>query len=81
MPRSKIAQELIDKFKGKDTKKEEMGEARAVKAGKISPAQYAQGEKMEGDTATKKTLVNRAKKMKTGKLTPSQYALNQKDKK
>ena len=34
-------------FKGKETPKEEMKEAKAVKSGKITPAQYAKGEKME----------------------------------
>jgi hypothetical protein len=79
--RAPIVQKLIDHFKGLDNKKEEMGEARAVKSGKISPKEYAQGEKMEGDKAPTKTLVNRAKKMKSGRITPSQYAINQKGKK
>jgi len=34
-------------FKGKDTKAEELKEAKAIKSGKISPEQYAQGEEME----------------------------------
>lgn len=34
-------------FKGKENPKEEMKEAKAVKSGKITPAQYAKGEKME----------------------------------
>lgn len=34
-------------FKGKDTKGEELKEAKAIKSGKISPAQYAAGEKRE----------------------------------
>lgn len=34
-------------FKGKDTMKEEMKEAKAIKSGKITPKQYAMGEKME----------------------------------
>jgi hypothetical protein len=42
-------------FKGKDTKGEELKEAKAIKSGKITPMQYAKGEKME-DT----------KKMKAG---------------
>lgn len=79
--RSPIVQKLIDQFKGLDNKKEEMGEARAVKSGKISPKEYAQGEKMEGDKAPSKTLEARAKKMKTGQMTPSQYANSQKGKK
>jgi hypothetical protein len=34
-------------FKGKESYKEELGEAKAIKAGKITPKQYAKGEKME----------------------------------
>ena len=34
-------------FKGKDTKAEELKEAKAIKSGKISPEQYAKGEEME----------------------------------
>ncbi len=34
-------------FKGKDDVKEELAEARAIKSGKITPMQYAKGEKME----------------------------------
>lgn len=34
-------------FKGKDTKGEELKEAKAIKSGKLSPMQYAKGEKME----------------------------------
>ena len=42
-------------FKGKDTKGEELKEAKAIKSGKITPMQYAKGEKSEP-----------AKKMKKG---------------
>lgn len=34
-------------FKGKDTVKEEVKEAKAIKSGKISPMQYAKGEESE----------------------------------
>ena len=34
-------------FKGKESYGEEMKEAKAIKAGKISPKQYAMGEKSE----------------------------------
>lgn len=61
-------------FKGKDNPAEEKKEARAVKAGKISPAQYARGEKMEGEKDKKSALLKRAKDMKSGKLTPAAYA-------
>jgi hypothetical protein len=40
-------------FKGKETKGEELKEAKAIKSGKISPMQYAMGEKME-ETKMKK---------------------------
>ena len=36
-------------FKGKDTYAEEVKEAKAIKSGKITPAEYAKGEKMEGE--------------------------------
>ena len=35
-------------FKGKETMKEELAEAKAIKSGKITPMEYAKGEKMEG---------------------------------
>ena len=35
-------------FKGKETYKEELNEAKAIKSGKITPTQYAKGEKSEG---------------------------------
>jgi hypothetical protein len=65
-------------FKGKDSPKEEMKEAKAVKAGKVSPKQYARGEKMEGDKKSTKTLVKKAQDIKSGKLSPSKYAKGQK---
>jgi hypothetical protein len=77
--RSPIVQKLIDHFKGLDSKKEEMGEARAVKAGKISPKEYAKGEKKEGDAAKNKALMEIARKLKAKKITPDQCALTQAD--
>ena len=35
-------------FGGKETYKEELAEAKAIKSGKITPEQYAKGEKSEG---------------------------------
>lgn len=35
-------------FKGKESYSEELKEAKAIKSGKITPQQYAKGEKMEG---------------------------------
>lgn len=34
-------------FKGKDDYKEELREAKAIKSGRLTPQQYAKGEKME----------------------------------
>ena len=34
-------------FKGKESTKEELSEAKAIKAGKVSPKQYAAAEKRE----------------------------------
>ncbi len=42
-----MATKLSSLFKGKDDYKEEVKEARAIKSGKITPEQYAKGEKME----------------------------------
>jgi len=39
-------------FKGKETYKEELAEAKAIKSGKISPRQYASGEEGEKKMAT-----------------------------
>jgi len=41
-------------FKGKDTRGEELREAKAIKSGKITPAQYARGERMEDAKKAKK---------------------------
>lgn len=43
-------------FKGKESRKEEGAEKRAVKAGKMSPAMYAKGEAKEGGKAAKGKL-------------------------
>jgi hypothetical protein len=72
---------LASLFKGKQDKKEEMKEAKAVKNGKISPKQYAKGEKMEGDKKSTKALVKTAEKMKSGKMSPAAYAKSQKNEK
>lgn len=39
---------LKSMFKGKETYAEELKEAKAIKSGKITPQEYAKGEKMEG---------------------------------
>ena len=41
-------------FGGKESYKEELSEAKAIKSGKITPQQYARGEKSEGETSMKK---------------------------
>jgi hypothetical protein len=41
-------------FKGKESYKEELNEAKAVKSGKITPKQYAMGEKKEDSAKMKK---------------------------
>lgn len=51
-----MAKDKLNKlFKGKESYAEEMKEAKAIKSGKITPREYAKGEKMED-----------AKKMKKG---------------
>ena len=40
-------------FKGKDTYKEELAEGKALKSGKITPQQYARGERSEDMKAAK----------------------------
>ena len=51
-------------FKGKETYKEELKEGKAIKAGKITPEQYAKGEEME-----KKMKKGGCTKMKKGGCT------------
>lgn len=58
-------------FKGKDSVKEEKAEAKALKSGKISKAQYVAGEKSEGHG---KGAAKKADAIKSGKLTPAAYA-------
>lgn len=65
-------------FKGKQDKAEEMAEAKAVKAGKVSPKQYMQREmaeeKKKGETPAPKKLMATGKALASGKMTPKQYA-------
>lgn len=58
-------------FGGKETRAEEMKEAKALKSGKISKAQYVAGEKSEGHG---KGAAKTASAIKSGKITPAQYA-------
>jgi hypothetical protein len=59
-------------FGGKETKTEEMREAKALRAGAISPKQYIKGEKSEGHK--EENLTKTAKAIKSGKLSPAAYA-------
>lgn len=73
-----VMKKLVDYFKGRDDFKEEIKEAKAVRAGKITPKQYVKGEKSEGDKKPAKKLEQTAKAIKSGKTTPTQYAKGQK---
>jgi hypothetical protein len=53
-------------FGGKETYKEELAEAKAIKSGKISPQQYARGEKSEKGTSMKKMANGGITKAKMG---------------
>lgn len=59
-------------FGGKQSKSEEMAEAKALKSGKISKAQYVKGEMSEGHD--KKGAMKRADMMKSGKMSAKEYA-------
>lgn len=61
-------------FAGKQTKQEEMAEAKAVRSGKVTPAQYAAREKAEGDKKSKSSLMAKGKSIASGKMSPSKYA-------
>lgn len=62
-------------FAGKDSKAEERKEARQVRSGKVTPAQYAAKEKREdGGKVNSKTLQARGKQLASGKMSPNQYA-------
>lgn len=58
-------------FGGKETAGEELKEAKALKAGKISKSQYVAGEKSEGHG---KGAAKTATAIKSGKISPKQYA-------
>ena len=62
-------------FKGKETPKEEMKEAKAVKSGKISVAQYAKGEASEGHGKGAKA---KGMALKSGKMSAKAYASSHK---
>lgn len=58
-------------FQGKDNRAEEMAEAKALKSGKISKAQYVAGEKSEGHG---KGAAKKADAIKSGKMSAEKYA-------
>lgn len=61
-------------FKGKQTAAEERAEAKMVRSGKMTPAQYARAEKAEGDTKSTKTLEARGRQLASGKMSADKYA-------
>lgn len=69
-------------FTAKDTKAEEVGEARVVRSGKVTPAKYVKNEKAEekreGEKTSSKKLVATGKALATGKLSAKSYAASAK---
>ena len=63
----------VKPFAGKDNKKEERAEAKMVRSGKVSPAQYAAKEKAEGDTKSKASLMRTGKDIASGRESVAQY--------
>lgn len=65
-------------FTGKDTRAEELAEAKALKAGRISKSQYISQEKREakkeGEKREGATIRKNANAIKSGRMSPSQYA-------
>ena len=61
-------------FRGKETYTEELGEAKAVAAKKVSPRQFAQYEKAEGHKGEEKGAFGMGKKIASGRMTPAKYA-------
>ena len=59
-------------FGGKESRAEEMAEARALRSGKISEKQYIRGEKSEGHK--EENLPKTARAIKSGKMSPAAYA-------
>lgn len=61
-------------FKGKESAGEEKAEARALRSGKISKAQYIAGEKSEGKKEPLSEIKKNASAIKSGKMSPAKYA-------
>jgi hypothetical protein len=67
----------VKPFTGKDTKAEEMAEAKAVRSGKISAKQYVREEmaeeKREGEKSNPRKLASTGKALATGKMSAEKY--------
>ena len=67
----------VKPFTGKDTKSEEMAEAKAVRSGKVSPQQYVAREmaeeKREGEKSNPRELAKKGKDLASGKMSAAQY--------
>ena len=62
-------------FKGAESYSEELAEAKSVKSGKTSEAEFVKGEKSEGHKGEElKSLSKQAKDIKSGKVSPEAYA-------
>jgi hypothetical protein len=65
-------------FSAKDTKGEEMAEAKAVRGGKVTPKQYVKKEmaeeKKEGEKSSPKKLAATGKALASGKMSAKSYA-------
>jgi len=62
-------------FKGKESYKEELAEAKSVKSGKTSPSEFVKAEKAEGHKGEELgSLSKQAKDIKSGKTSPESYA-------
>lgn len=68
----------VKPFSGKDTAAEEMAEAKAVRSGKVSPAQYKAREmaeeKREGEKSNPKKLAATGKALASGAMSAGKYA-------
>lgn len=67
-------------FNGKETRAEEMAEAKALRSGAISKKQYIAGEKSEGHSDMADVRGN-ANAIASGRMTPAQYAAEERTEK
>lgn len=69
---------VVKPFTAKDTRAEEMNEAKAVRSGKVTPKQYVKAEmveeKKEGEKSTPKKLAAKGSALASGKLSAKAYA-------